>query len=58
MSTPMQKMIDWVNDYPSEATTINKSAIIAKAKELREEEKEVIFRLAFIDALNKRHNDQ
>ena len=42
MKTPMQELIDWINDYPTEATTIHKSAIIAKARELLKKEKEVI----------------
>lgn len=42
MKTPMQEMLEWVNDYPTEVPTIHKSAVIAKAKEMLEKEKEVI----------------
>lgn len=42
MKTPMQELVDWVNDYPIQVTTIHKSAVIAKATELLEKEKEVL----------------
>ena len=42
MKTPMQEMLEWVNDYPTEVPTIHKSAVIAKAKSMLEKEKEVI----------------
>lgn len=40
MKTPMQEMLEWVNDYPTEVPTIHKSAVIAKAKQLLKEERE------------------
>ena len=46
MKTPMQEMLEWVNDYPTEVPTIYKSAVIAKAKELLEKEKEVMCEFA------------
>jgi len=42
MKTPMQELIDWINDYQTEATTIYKSAVTAKAKELLKKEKKAI----------------
>ena len=42
MKTPMQEMLEWVNDYPTEVPTIHKSAVIAKAMSMLEKEKEVI----------------
>ena len=47
MKTPMQELLEWVNDYPTEVPTIYKSAVIAKAKELLEKEKEVMCEFAF-----------
>ena len=44
--TPMQELLEWVNDYPTEVPTIYKSAVIAKAKELLEKEKEVMCEFA------------
>jgi hypothetical protein len=46
MKTPMQELLEWVNDYPTEVPTIYKSAVIAKAKELLEKEKEVMCEFA------------
>lgn len=42
MKTPMQEMLEWVNDYPTEVPTIHKSAVVAKAKELLEKERRAI----------------
>ena len=42
MKTPMQQMLEWVNDYPTEVPTIHKSAVIAKSKELIEQERRAI----------------
>ena len=42
----MQELLEWVNDYPTEVPTIYKSAVIAKAKELLEKEKEVMCEFA------------
>jgi hypothetical protein len=42
MKTAMQELIDWLNNYPTEIPTIHKSAILAKAESLLEEEKEQI----------------
>ena len=38
----MQQMLEWVNDYPTEVPTIHKSAVIAKSKELIEQERRAI----------------
>lgn len=45
--TPMQELLEWVNDYPTEVPTIYKSAVIAKAKELLEKEKGVMCEFAW-----------
>ena len=42
MKTPMQELIEWLDDYPTEVPTINKSAVKAKARKLLEKEKEQI----------------
>jgi hypothetical protein len=40
MKTPMQELIEWLNDYPTNVPTIHKSAVISKAESLLEKEKE------------------
>ena len=40
--TPMQELIDWLKDYPTEVPTIHKSAVMNKAESLLEKEKEQI----------------
>ena len=56
MKTPMQEMLEWVNDYPTEVPTIHKSAVIAKAKEMLEKERDVM--IEFADSCFDEINDQ
>ena len=42
MKTAMQELIKWLDDYPTEALTIYKSAVKAKANKLLEKEKQQI----------------
>ena len=48
--TPMQELIDWLKDYPTEVPIIHKSAVMNKAESLLEKEKEQI-----IDAYEVSH---
>tara|TARA_A100000171_G_scaffold52301_2_gene70004 strand:- start:171 stop:467 length:297 start_codon:yes stop_codon:yes gene_type:complete len=39
MKTPMQELIEWLENYPTEVPTIHKSAVLAKANKILEKEK-------------------
>jgi len=47
MKTPMQELIEWLNDYPTNVPTIHKSAVISKAESMLEKEKEQMVDFAF-----------
>ena len=38
MKTPMQEMIEWIDNYPTDVLTIHKSAVRAKAESMLEKE--------------------
>ena len=44
MKTPMQELIEWLENYPTEVPTIHKSAVLAKANKILEKEKALLIK--------------